>query len=95
MDLSKPLKAVTSILMRQSKSLISSKMRMNLVYKKIGGSRIVFLILYVDDILLMENDIALLQMMKDWLTKKFSIKDLGEAAYILGMEDRPWKLFIY
>ena len=55
----------------------------------------VFLILYVDDILLIENDIPSLQSVKEWLSKNFSMKDLGEAAYILGVKiyrDRSNKL---
>ena len=55
------------------------------VYKKVSGSARVFLVLYVDDILLMGNDIPMLQSVKIWLSKKFSMKDLGEATYILGM----------
>ena len=39
------------------------------VYKKVSGSRIIFLVLYVDDILLIENHIPLLQSVKDWLSK--------------------------
>jgi len=56
------------------------------VYKKVSGSGIVFLILYVDDILIIGNDIPLLQSVKGWLSKNFSMKDLGEAAYILGIK---------
>ena len=56
------------------------------VYKKISGSAIVFLVLYVDDILLIGNDIPTLQSVKSWLGKCFSMKDLGEAAYILGIK---------
>ena len=65
------------------------------VYKKISGSIVVFLILYVDDILLIGNDIPSLQSVKEWLSKNFSMKDLGEAAYILGVKiyhDRSNKL---
>ena len=40
--------------------------------------------IYVDDILLMGNDIELLESIKAYLNKCFSVKDLGEAAYILG-----------
>ena len=47
---------------------------------------IVFFILYVDDILLIENDIPALQGIKVWLSSQFSMKDLGEASYILGMK---------
>ena len=56
------------------------------VYKKVSGSAIVFLVLYVDDILLIGNDIPVLQNVKSWLGSCFSMKDLGEAAYILGIK---------
>ena len=57
------------------------------VYKKISGSALIFLVLYVDDILIIENDIPMLQSVKTWLSSKFSMKDLGEATYILGMKN--------
>ena len=56
------------------------------VYKKFSGSSLVFLVLYVDDILLMGNDIPLLESVKHWLQSCFSMKDLGEAEYILGIK---------
>ena len=56
------------------------------VYKNVSGSTIVFLVLYVDDILLIGNDIPTLEIVKSWLGKSFSMKDLGEAAYILGIK---------
>ena len=46
----------------------------------------VFLILYVDNVLLIENDISMLQSVKTWLSNKFFMKDLGEASYILGIK---------
>ena len=45
-----------------------------------------FLILYVDDILLSRNDISMPNSVKDSLNGKFSMKDLGEAMYILGIK---------
>ena len=42
--------------------------------------------LYVDDILLIGNDIPTLQNVKSWLGNYFSMKDLGEVAYILGIK---------
>ena len=45
-----------------------------------------FLILYVDDILLIENDVSMLNLLKESLNGKFSMKDLGEALYILGIK---------
>jgi hypothetical protein len=54
------------------------------VYKKISGSAVAFLVLYVDDILLIGNSIPFLNKVKDYLKSKFLMKDLGKAAYILG-----------
>ncbi|GJR19303.1 retrotransposon protein, putative, ty1-copia subclass [Tanacetum coccineum] len=56
------------------------------VYRKASGSNVVFLIIYVDDILIMGNNIPRLKEVKDYLEKCFSMKDLGEAAYILGIK---------
>ncbi|KAJ9557116.1 LOW QUALITY PROTEIN: hypothetical protein OSB04_011730 [Centaurea solstitialis] len=56
------------------------------VYTKFSGSIVTFLVLYVDDILLIGNDVPTLQSVKSWLSKCFQMKDLGEAAYILGIK---------
>ncbi|GJW51381.1 retrotransposon protein, putative, ty1-copia subclass [Tanacetum coccineum] len=56
------------------------------VYKKASGSYVTFLILYVDDILIMRNNIPMLQDVKSYLGMCFAMKDLGEAAYILGIK---------
>ncbi|KAL0287935.1 UNVERIFIED_CONTAM: Retrovirus-related Pol polyprotein from transposon TNT 1-94 [Sesamum calycinum] len=56
------------------------------VYKKVSGSSIVFLVLYVDNILLIENDIKILGDTKAWLSTQLSMKDLGEASYILRIK---------
>ncbi|GKD41940.1 retrotransposon protein, putative, ty1-copia subclass [Tanacetum coccineum] len=56
------------------------------VYMTASRSIVVFLILYVDDILLMGNNMPILQDEKSWLGKCFAMKDLGEAAYILGIK---------
>nr|GEW40535.1 retrotransposon protein, putative, Ty1-copia subclass [Tanacetum cinerariifolium] len=56
------------------------------VYLKANGSNITFLILYVDDILIMGNNIPMLQSVKSYLGRCFAMKDLGEAAYILGIK---------
>ena len=56
------------------------------VYKKVSGSHVAFLVLYVDDILLIGNDIPSLQDVKTWLGNSFSMKDLGDATYILGIK---------
>nr|GEZ65455.1 putative retrotransposon protein [Tanacetum cinerariifolium] len=56
------------------------------VYLKASGSSVAFLILYVNEILLMGNNVTMLQEVKSWLCKYFSIKDLGEETYILGIK---------
>ncbi|GJV31848.1 retrotransposon protein, putative, ty1-copia subclass [Tanacetum coccineum] len=56
------------------------------VYLKASGSNVAFLVLHVDDILLVGNSVAMLQEVKYWLCKYFSMKDLGEAVYILGIK---------
>ncbi|KAJ0435652.1 putative RNA-directed DNA polymerase [Helianthus annuus] len=50
------------------------------VYRKASGSAISFLILYVDDILIIGNNIAMLKEIKHWLGSCFAMKDLGETA---------------
>ena len=55
------------------------------VFKKVSGSLVAFLILYVDGILLIGNDFHMVESVKDSLKNSFSMKDLGEAAYILGI----------
>ena len=38
---------------------------------------VIFLILYVDDILLISNDVRLLSSIKIWLSTQFQMKNLG------------------
>ncbi|KAM1936807.1 hypothetical protein ACFX15_014034 [Malus domestica] len=67
----------------------------NCVYQKVVGEAVVFLVLYVDDILLFGNDTAILSSVKVWLSKTFHMKDLGDASYVLGIKlyrDRSRKL---
>ena len=62
------------------------------VYKKCKGKVLCFLVLYVDDILLIGNDVVALSTVKVWLASTFNLKDLGEASYILGIKlIRDWK----
>ena len=56
------------------------------MYKLIDEDKVVFLILYVDDILLIGNDVGKLFDVKVWSAKQFDMKDLGEAAYVLGIQ---------
>ncbi|MDF3573139.1 reverse transcriptase domain-containing protein, partial [Enterobacter cloacae] len=52
------------------------------VYKKVSGSAVTFLVLYVDDILIIGNDVGMISSIKLWLSSNFSMKDLGDATYI-------------
>ncbi|KAG8490793.1 hypothetical protein CXB51_013999 [Gossypium anomalum] len=45
-----------------------------------------FLVLYVDNILLIESDVGELSLVKKWLIQQFSMNDLGKASYILGIQ---------
>ena len=70
--------------------VISFGFEMNLaddcIYHKFSGSKYIFLVLYVDDILLATNDIGLLHETKRFLTKQFKMKDLGDAFFVLGIQ---------
>ena len=56
------------------------------IYLKVSGSKVIFLILYVDDILLATNDLGLLHETKKFLSSNFEMKDMGEASYVIGIE---------
>ena len=56
------------------------------MYLKLIGDRVIYLVLYVDDMLLVGNDKEISQDLKTHLSSKFDMKDLGAANYILGME---------
>ena len=56
------------------------------IYLKASESKIIFLILYVDDILLATNDFGILHEIKEFLFKDFEMKNIGEASYVIGIE---------
>jgi hypothetical protein len=58
----------------------------NCVYVKFKKGKFIFLILYVGDILLANNDVRLLQETKGFCSSNFDMKDLGEASYVLGIQ---------
>ena len=53
---------------------------------KVSGRKYIFLVLYVDDILLTSNDTDLLVETKKLLFSHFDMKDLGEASYVLSIQ---------
>ncbi|KAA0033208.1 gag/pol protein [Cucumis melo var. makuwa] len=56
------------------------------VYKRIIKSTAAFLVLYVDDILLIGKDVGHLTDIKKWLATQFQMKDLENAQYVLGTQ---------
>ena len=56
------------------------------VYSKSSGSKFIIMILYVDDILIAENNIKYLKDIKSWLSSNFKLKDMGDVVYILGVK---------
>ena len=55
------------------------------IYHKFSGSKYIFLVLYIDDILLATNDLNLLRDTEKFLSNNFEMKDLGNASYVLGI----------
>ena len=56
------------------------------VYKRHRDKVVMFLVLYVDDILLIGNDVGVMSSIKIWLSSQFDMKDLGKAKFILGIK---------
>ena len=56
------------------------------MYKKCKQSVVMFLILYIDDILLIENDVRALSTVKIWFPSHFDMKNMGKNNYILGIK---------
>jgi len=66
--------------------LASPEAKQITVYFKLIGDHVIYLVLYVDDMLLVGSDKEIIQDLKTQLSSKFNMKDLGAANYILGME---------
>jgi hypothetical protein len=58
------------------------------IYVQKVGDEWVIIVVYVDDLTIMSRNITLLQRVKDELSRRFKIKDLGDIHYILKMEVR-------
>jgi len=53
------------------------------IYLKVSGSKFIFLIPYVDNILLTTNDLGLLSETRKFLSNNFEMKDMREAYYVI------------
>ena len=56
------------------------------IFQKVSGSKICFLVLYVDDILLATNGKGLLHELKQFLLENFEIKDTGDTSYVISIK---------
>ena len=54
--------------------------------KHSGDSKITILMVYVDDIILTEDDEIKIARLKRGLVEEFEIKDLGQLRFFLGMK---------
>ncbi|KAL0439301.1 UNVERIFIED_CONTAM: hypothetical protein Slati_2413100 [Sesamum latifolium] len=66
-------------------SLLLEKNRRSVISKG-QWELVAYLMLYVDDILLIGNDVKMLGDIKAWLFTQFSMKDMGKASYIIGIK---------
>ena len=54
-----------------------------------------FVLLYCIDMLLTSNNMGMIFDTKQFLSKNFDMKDLGEASYVIGIEIHPDRLQDY
>ena len=53
------------------------------IYLKVSGSKVIFLIMCVDDILLEPTNLGILFETKKFLSSNFEMIDVGEASYVI------------
>ena len=68
------------------------------VYSKQVGNHFIYVVLYVDDMLLVGNNMDVIKEVKSQLSSKFDMKDLDASNFIMGMEIKrdheKWKLWL-
>ena len=62
-----------------------SKVDHSVYYKQIG-EHFIYVVMYVDDMLLVGNNMEVIKEVKMHISSKFDMKDLGAGNLILGME---------
>jgi len=58
------------------------------LYLRMDDGKIINVLVYLDDLLLVASSLAAIYKVKDALHERFEMKDLGEAKVILGLEIR-------
>lgn len=56
------------------------------MHLKLKNEKFIFLVMYVDDILLVSGDKNLLLETKKFIFMHFDMKDMEEASYVLGIQ---------
>ena len=56
------------------------------IYSKEEGENFIYVSLYVDDMLLIGNNMDAIKEVKKQLSSKFDMQDLGATDFIMGME---------
>jgi hypothetical protein len=60
-------------------------------FKSLENSIFIFLVLYVDDVLVANKNMVEIYMLKDQLARIFDMKNLGATKQILGIEIHRYK----
>jgi len=55
------------------------------------GQHLIYVLVYVDDLIIIGDDIHLVNRFIDLIANRFSLKDLGQLSYFLGIEILPTK----
>lgn len=56
------------------------------MYKKVDGNNMVFLVVYANDILLIEKDKRILSGVRTWLSNQDEMKDIRETVHVFGIK---------
>jgi hypothetical protein len=56
------------------------------LFKKMKDGVPIFIMLYVDDLMLVSNDKALIEEIKTQIKKRFEVKDMGDAQFVIGLQ---------
>jgi len=55
-------------------------------FNKLPGGEYIYLLLYIDDMLIASKNKSAIDKLKKYLSSEFEMKDLGKAKKVLGME---------